>query len=191
MEVLRGRGRLAAVLCGGSLAILAFLILFPTTPDAIKAPLLTAIAILWMAGALAVTPLERSVRTLLASGAGLLYAIAFVLPAAVVNSGHDFVWGFQAFVFGILVVPVAWIANVTFVLALTARRAGNDRRVLVLSVVGVILALTAPLSLGADFVMSVGFFAWVLAPAVLAVSLARDRPAEPDAGLVSEAAAGP
>jgi len=54
-----------------------------------------------------------------------------------------------------------------------------------------ILALTAPLSLGADFVMSVGFFAWVLAPAVLAVSLARDRRAAPGAEFIPEAAAGP
>ena len=190
MGVLNSRGRVAAALCGGSLAILAFLIFFPKTPDEIKEPLLTAVAILWVAGALVEMPSERIERTLLATGAGLLYAVAFLLPAATVNAGHDTIWGFQAFVFGILAVPIAWVANVTFVAALAARRARNERRVLALSVAGVILALTAPLTLRSDFAMSIGFFAWALAPAVLAVSLLRDRSPAPDALVMPEATAG-
>lgn len=170
-------GRLAAVCCGASLVILGLLIVvFPKASNEVKAPLLSLVPILWVAGVLALTPIVRAERSLLTTGSGLLYAVAFLLPVATTNAGEDTVWGFQAFAYGFLVVPFAWLANLAFAFALAARRGGQRWRVLVLTIVGIVLALTAPLMLR-DFAMSVGFFAWALAPAVLAVSVSRqERP---------------
>jgi hypothetical protein len=188
---LTSRGRLTGVLCGASLVLLGLLIVFPGTPENIQSVTLVAIPILWVAGVLALTPFDRAEA--LVALAALLYAAAFLLPAATVTNdkGVDgVVWGFQAFDYGFLVVPTAWLANPLLVIALHLRRGPRRRFALAVSAIGFSLALTAVLLLTTDIHVSIGFVAWAAAPAILAIALRRDRAAAPDAGVVSEAPAG-
>jgi hypothetical protein len=174
MAILRQRGAVAAALCGVVLVGIGVLFPTPSLPEPVERFVVPALPALWVAAALLLTPFRGSGNTL-ASAATLAYGFAFLLPAATARGpeSQGVVWGFQAFVLGVGVVPVAWAANVAFIVALQLRRRGDLRRARGLAFAAALLAVTAPITLTPDLPVSIGFAVWAAAPAILALALPR------------------
>ena len=193
MSLLRRRDLVAGVLCGAVLVGLAVLIAVPSIPDAPRQLASLALPALWVTAAMVLTPFRGSGNSL-ASAATLVYAFAFLLPAATARGpeAQGVVWGFQAFVLGVGVVPLAWAANLAVIAALELRRRGDNRRARRVAFVAMLLALTAPVTLTPDLPVNIGFVVWAAAPAVLGIALGRSRaPAASTADRTSVPAASP
>jgi hypothetical protein len=165
-------GRLAAALMAGSMVTFAALLVVPSSAAALKQVGTAVMPILWVLGVLVLASVDRPAGRGLARIAVLLYGFAFLLPAATARSDGAVIWGFQAFALGLTIVPAAWAANVGFVAALELARRGVPGRGAIAAAVSVLLALTAPLTLPADFPVSAGFLAWTTAPGILFLALA-------------------
>jgi len=132
---------------------------------------------LWVLAAIALAP--RSLARHAIAGLAIAgYAIAFVLPA--ISRGDQSYPGYLAFVVGVQLVPIAWLANPAFLIALGLYR-GAEREAAV--IVGIVASLLAVTALGMPnwngWGPTIGFWAWALSPAVLAVAAlarAQDHP---------------
>lgn len=168
------RGAIAAFLAAVSLALVGLLVTNNPIMKDVGGPAIYLCAALWVAAALTLIPTRGSGSDQVGAVAVVVYAIAFILPAATFDGPrHDAITGYLAYAAGLMVVPLGWLANPLFLLALATYRRANVDATIALAVVGGLLALTVPFTLR-DITPSIGFIAWAGAQGILILAAARE-----------------
>lgn len=122
----------------------------------------------WVLAAVVLAPGLRSVNavTLVAVAT---YAVAFLLPA--ISRGDDSYQGTAAFFIGWAVVPLAWVANPLFLLALALWRRGSTDGAGLAGALACILALTViGMPNWNGWGPAAGFWLWAAAPGLVALA---------------------
>jgi hypothetical protein len=123
---------------------------------------------LWVLAAFVLAPAITPVNsvTFVAVAA---YAVAFLLPA--IAKGDDSYQGTVAFIVGWAVVPLAWAANLLFLLSLALWRRGSTSGAGLAGAIGFVLALTAlAMPNWNGWGPAAGFWLWTAAPGLVALA---------------------